>query len=284
MTLDFKFFTTNGIQLHAALAGPDDGKPLILLHGFPDAWFGWEAQIMPLSEAGFRVIVPDQRGYNLSDKPSGIASYGMDILVNDILGLADGLGYDTFHIAGHDFGAMVCWNMAMSQPQRIERMAIANVPHPTIMGTYLRTHPSQMLKSWYAFFFQIPGLPECLVQAKKWKMLLSAMPVTLTDKEMNRYRKAWSQPDSITSMINWYRASFRGLRKSTNSPQIKIPTLIIWGKQDPHISYEMAQLSANLCIDSRLVTFEDATHWVLHDKPDEVNQLLIDHFGTENEK
>jgi len=284
MNLRFEFLLTNGIHLHTALAGPEDGEPLILLHGFPDAWFGWEAQIIQLAEAGFRVIVPDQRGYNLSDKPPGIASYGMDSLVNDVLGLADHFGYERFHLAGHDFGAMVCWNLAMHHPQRIERMAIANVPHPTVMGTYLRTHPAQMLKSWYAFFFQLPGLPERLVRANNWGFLLSAMPKDFTENQRDRYREAWSQPDAITSMINWYRASLRNLRKSTHSSKIKIPTLIIWGKQDPHISYEMAQLSADLCVDSRIETFKEATHWVLHDKPVEVSQLLIDHFTTESEK
>ena len=130
MAMNFKYITTNGIRLHTALAGPENGEPVILLHGFPDAWFGWEAQIGPLAEAGFRVIVPDQRGYNLSDKPEGVGSYKMDTLVDDILGLADALGYDRFHLAGHDFGAMVSWNLARHYPARIKRLAIANVPHP----------------------------------------------------------------------------------------------------------------------------------------------------------
>ncbi|MGB3702321.1 MAG: alpha/beta hydrolase, partial [Anaerolineales bacterium] len=274
----FETLSTNGIHLHTALAGPKDGEPVFLLHGFPEAWFGWEAQIGPLAEAGFRVIVPDQRGYNLSDKPKGVSNYGMNILAQDILGLADALGYERFHLAGHDFGAMVSWNLAMHHPARIKRLAIANVPHPTVMQNYLPTHLSQILMSWYVFFFQLPNLPERIVKAKNWHFLISAMPDDLTDNERERYRNAWSQPDAMTSMINWYRAMFRYSRKSTATSNIQVPTLILWGQQDPHISYEMASLSSNLCVECRMITFEDATHWVLHDKPTEVSQLLIEHF------
>jgi len=280
MTIHFESISTNGIRLHTALAGPENGEPVFLLHGFPDAWFGWEAQISPLVEAGFRVIVPDQRGYNLSDKPKGASSYQMDTLVNDILGLADMLGYESFYLAGHDFGAMVSWNLAMRYPKRLKRLAIANVPHPAVMQSYLRTHPSQVLKSWYAFFFQLPGLPERVVRANNWQFLISAMPDDFTTKEKDRYREAWSQPDAMTSMINWYRASLRQLQLTTVSSKIRVPTLVLWGQKDPHISYEMAPLSVDLCEAGRLVTFEDATHWVMHDKPIEVSQLLIEHFSV----
>jgi len=279
MTINLKYITTNGIHLHTALAGPDDGDPVFLLHGFPDAWFGWKDQIMPLAASGYRVIVPDQRGYNLSDKPKGVASYKMAILVEDILGLADALGHDRFHLGGHDFGAIVSWSLAMHHPERIKSLAIANVPHPTVMGNYLRTHLKQMLKSWYAFFFQIPGLPEWTVRANNWQFLISAMPDNFTEEERDRYREAWNQPGAISGMINWYRALIQQRGQLTRSPKIQMPTLVLWGQQDPHISYEMAPLSVNFCENGRLVTFEDATHWVMHDKPAEVSQNLIEHFS-----
>lgn len=280
MTLRFEYITTNRIKLHTALDGPEVGEPVFLLHGFPEAWFGWESQIGELAASGFRVIVPDQRGYNLSDKPKRVSSYRMTALVDDILGMADILGYERFHLAGHDFGAMVGWNLAIRHPQRLMRLAIANVPHPAVMGSYLRTHPSQMLKSWYAFFFQIPVLPEFLVRAFSWRFLISALPAYFTKAEQERYKNAWSKPGAIGGMINWYRATFRPSKSSAVHGRIQVPTLILWGQQDPYISYEMAPLSAELCEDVQLVTFEDASHWVLHDKPDEVNHLLIEHFST----
>jgi pimeloyl-ACP methyl ester carboxylesterase len=281
MKIEFKYIETNEIHLHTALAGPEDGQPVLLLHGFPDAWFGWEAQIGPLEDAGFRVIVPDQRGYNLSDKPNGAASYKMGVLVEDILGLADAFGYERFDLAGHDFGAMVSWNLAMRHPERIKRLVIANVPHPKVMGSYLRSHPKQMLKSWYAFFFQIPKLPEWAVRMNNWRFLISAMPKAFTKEERSRYRDAWGHPGAITGMINWYRASLRGMGRSAGASKIQVPTLVLWGKQDPHISYEMASLSVEMCEEGRLVTFEDATHWVLYDEPKATSKYIVQHFSED---
>jgi pimeloyl-ACP methyl ester carboxylesterase len=206
----------------------------------------------------------------------------MNTLVGDVLGLADALGYERFHLSGHDFGAMVSWNLAMRHPGRLKRLVIANVPHPVVMRDYLRTHPSQMLKSWYAFFFQLPRLPEQAVRANNWRFLISAMPAYLTEEERGRYRKAWSQTGAMTGMINWYRALVQSSPRSTASPQIRTPTLVLWGRQDPHLSYEMAPLSVALCDDGRLVTFEDATHWVMQDKPTKVSQEMIKHLSVKD--
>ena len=174
---------------------------------------------------------------------------------------------------------MDSWNLAMQHPERLKRLVIANVPHPSVMQKYLRTHLSQMLKSWYAIFFQLPRLPEWVVSAKNWRFLISAMPDDLTEETRDRYRTAWSQTGAITGMINWYRATLRRLESSTASIRIQTPTLVLWGQQDPHLSYEMAPLSVDLCEDGRLVTFEDATHWVLHDKSKEVSQEMVKHFS-----
>jgi pimeloyl-ACP methyl ester carboxylesterase len=126
-------------------------------------------------------------------------------------------------------------------------------------------------------------LPERVVRANNWRFLISAMPDGLDENERDRYRQAWARPNAMTSMINWYRALLRGSRKSTPSSKIRVPTLVLWGQQDPHISYQMAPLSVDLCEDGRLVTFQDAAHWVLHDKPSQVSQLLIEHFSHEDQ-
>ena len=219
MKIHFEQIPTNGIRLHTALAGPADGQPVITLHGFPEAWFGWEYQLQTLAEAGFRVIAPDQRGYNLSDKPEGIDNYQIEHLVKDILGLADSLGLDRFHLAGHDWGAIVAWSLALANPERVKHLAIANVPHPAVFRSYLRTHPAQMLKSWYAGFFQIPHLPELFSRAGNWRFLIGAMPGYWPEEQQNRYREAWSQPGAITAMINWYRAASRRSKSARSPPQ-----------------------------------------------------------------
>jgi pimeloyl-ACP methyl ester carboxylesterase len=279
MKVTFERVSTNGIKLHTAFAGPENGEPVILLHGFPDAWFGWEPQVKSLAEAGFRVIVPDQRGYNLSDKPGGAGAYGLEILAADIAGLADSLGIKRFNLAGHDFGGLVGWTMAMRYPDRLKRLAILNVPHPSVMRRYIRKHPAQVLKSWYAFFYLLPVLPELAMRANNWKFLISAMAKGLSKEQRNRYREAWAQPGAMKSMINWYRNMLRAsASRAARRPPITNPTLVIWGKLDPHISYEMAQPSADMCTDGSLVTVEKATHWVMMDAPNEVNRLLIEHF------
>ena len=155
-SIEYEFVSVNGVNLHVATAGPEDGTPVILLHGYPDAHFGWRDQIVALADAGFRVIAPDQRGYNLSDKPKGMENYMMDILVSDILALADHYGYETFNLAGHDFGGIVSWNLADAHPERLDRMVIFNAPHPAVMSRFQEENEEQRSKSWYAYFFKLP--------------------------------------------------------------------------------------------------------------------------------
>jgi pimeloyl-ACP methyl ester carboxylesterase len=279
MQIEFNPISTNGITLHTAIAGPTNGDPVILLHGFPEAWFGWEKQILALAKVGFRVIAPDQRGYNLSSKPVGVENYQTKNLVKDIIGLAQSLNLDSFYLAGHDWGAMVAWSLAIVAPRRIKRLAIANVPHPAVFSNYLRAHPSQMIKSWYALFFQLPWIPERFVKARNFQFLLNAMPRYWEEDQRERYRKSWEQPGAITGMINWYRAAFAGSPPREQSRQVEPETLIIWGKKDPHLSWQMAEPSLENCLNGSLIYFDDATHWVQHDKAKEVSQLLIDHFS-----
>ncbi len=280
MSIEFKHIPTNGIQLHTALAGPESGEPVILLHGFPEAWFGWEEQILALAEAGFRVITPDQRGYNLSSKPAGIENYRTRKLVKDILGLAKTLNLDNFYLAGHDWGALVAWSLAAVFPRKIKRLAIGNVPHPDVFTSYLRSHPAQMLKSWYTFFFQLPGIPERFVKAGNWRFLVKSLPDYWGEQEYNRYRNAWSQPGALSAMINWYRANIGGPQESRKPSLVEPKTLIIWGKKDPYLIWQMAGLSLELCREGELVYLKDATHWVQHDQADQVSRLLIDHFTS----
>ena len=275
-----QFIHANGINLHVALAGPKDGNPVILLHGFPDASFGWDHQIRALAEAGFYVVAPDQRGYNLSDKPQGAKNYKVNLLVADILSLADALGLPQFNLAGHDWGALVSWSLVDRCPERVKRLAILNVPHPKIMNEFLKTNRQQLAKSWYAFFFQLPVLPEMLIRMNNWKMLSSAMCKGLSEADLNRYRAAWSQPGAMTTMINWYRSVFQQTSQGAPVKRIQVPTLMIWGKQDPHLMWQMAPESIDLCDDGRLEILEDATHWVHQDMPEKVNRLLIDHFSA----
>ena len=275
---------TNGISLHTRQAGPEDGPLVVLLHGFPEFWYGWHRQIKPLADAGYRVIVPDQRGYNRSDKPDGVDSYRIETLAADVVGLLDAADRETAAVAGHDWGAAVAWWLALSYPERIESLTAVNVPHPTVMETTLRNSLSQLRKSWYMFAFQLPALPEAISTANNCRVLRrgltnSSRPGTFSATDLERYRAAWQQPDALTAMINWYRAMGR-YRPQPPRQQVSVPTLVMWGQQDEFLASTMAEESLDYCDDAELVTFPSATHWVLHEEPEETADALLAHLDA----
>ena len=275
---------TNGIRLHTRQAGPDDGPLVIVLHGFPEFWEGWHRQIEPLAAAGYRVIVPDQRGYNRSDKPDGVASYHIAELAADVIGLIDDAGRETAAVAGHDWGAAVAWWLALSYPARINSLTTVNVPHPTVMEDTLLSSLSQLRKSWYMFAFQLPVLPETIATANDCRALQrglteSSRPGTFSATDLKRYREAWTQPGAVTAMINWYRAMGR-YRPRPPQQQVSVPTLVMWGQQDEFLEPSMAEESLAYCDDAELVTFPSATHWVLHERPEETAEELLAHLDA----
>lgn len=283
MKYEESYIETNRIRLHVMQAGPKSGPPVILLHGFPEFWYGWRHQIPALVDAGFRVIVPDQRGYNLSDKPKGVKAYRVGELVNDIVGLIDALDYEKVNLAGHDWGAVVAWTLAVTNPKRLHRLSIMNVPHPAVMSAFLWRDLEQLRRSWYVFSFQIPWLPERGMSANGWRGAERALRGsgkihTFTNKDIRKYKEAWSQPNAMTSMINWYRAAFRHQPFMPKDLRVSVRTLMLWGMKDVALTYRMARPSMDYCDDGRLIFFEDATHWVQHDAADEVNKLLIEFF------
>src|SRR4051812_30247069 len=154
------------ITLHYVEAG--EGPLVVLLHGFPEFWYGWRRQIAPLAAAGFRVVAPDLRGYNLSSKPDGVKAYSAAELAADVRGLIQERGAESAHVVGHDWGGTAAWTLAMNHREVVDRLAILNAAHPRKLNEGLK-HPSQLRRSWYFFYFQLPDLPEHHVQAKDWE-------------------------------------------------------------------------------------------------------------------
>ncbi len=272
-SLETLAFQNGETALHAVAAGPKDGAVVVLLHGFPEFWYGWHKQIAPLAAAGFRVIVPDQRGYNLSGKPSGIAAYALTQLVSDLIAIADQLGQQKIFLVGHDWGAAVAWSAALLHPQRVAKLVVLNVPHPSVR---------QVLRSWYIFFFQLPWLPEALFSAFHFHvgaraLLLSSRPGTFSTEDLAQYRAAWSQPGAVTGMIHWYRALFRYPTKFPDRT-VRVPTRILWGERDAFLLSEMAHESLRYCTDAELYTFANAGHWLQHEEFARVSEHLIEFF------
>jgi len=277
----------NQVRIYTHLAGPADGDPVVLLHGFPEFWYGWRSQIQGLADLGYRVIVPDQRGYNLSDKPKGLSHYDIDLLARDVIGLIEGLEYDRVRLAGHDWGGLVAWWMAMHYPERVDRLAILNAPHPYVMMQNLYRNRIQRRRSWYILFFQLPVLPEMALSYAGHntaaRMLeRGGLPGSFLPGDIERYRQAWGQPRAWTGMINWYRALRRLIFGRISPTRVKIPTMIIWGKQDQALGSEMAEQSLAYCDHGQLELIPEATHWVQHDAADQVNACLADFFGDQD--
>jgi epoxide hydrolase 4 len=285
MELEHSYVETNGIRLHVVQAGPNSGPPVLLLHGFPEFWYGWRKQIPALAEAGCRVIVPDQRGHNLSDKPRGIKPYCVDALVEDAIGLIDALDYEKVNLAGHDWGAIIGWILAIKYPERLHRLGILNGPHPAVMQRFVVRDLDQIRRSLYAFFFQLPWLPEALMRAGDWRgasraLRVSAKSDTFTDEDIEKYKEAWSQPGAMTVMLNWYRAAAWFRPRIPKNPRVKVPTLMMWGMKDAALTHRLARPSMDYCDDGRLLYFPEASHWVQHEEADEVNQHLLEFVFT----
>lgn len=278
------FFENGDLRLHAIVAGPKNGPVVILLHGFPEFWYGWRNQIGPLAAGGFRVVAPDQRGYNTSSKPKAIKDYTVPLLVRDVIAIADQLGCEKFYLVGHDWGAVVAWALAAEYSQRLYKLAILNVPHPAEMAHALLTNPRQWLRSWYGLFFQLPWLPEVLLSAFNFyiaarTMVRSSRPGTFSAEDLNLHRAAWSQPGAMAATVNWYRALLFHWPKFSD-PQVHMPVLILWGEKDRFLIPELAQDSLKYCDSAQLKYFPDATHWVQHEEIDEVNQRLVEFFKS----
>ncbi|HEV3343297.1 MAG TPA: alpha/beta hydrolase [Pirellulales bacterium] len=282
--IDHRSVTASGLNFHVATAGPEDGPLVILLHGFPELWFGWRHQIDFLADAGFCVWAPDQRGYNLSDKPPGAEAYAIDYLAADVVGLILAAGRERAILVGHDWGGAVVWHLAATMPERVERAVILNVPHPVVMLRHLKSNLRQVLRSWYMIFFQVPWLPDWWLGFNRgWPLARTlrrtSRPGTFSADDLAHYREAWSQPGAITAMLNWYRAAMRFSRRQAVGSRIHVPTLLIWGARDAFIGRETAQPSIDLCQNGRLEFIENATHWVQHEEASRVNELILQFLG-----
>jgi epoxide hydrolase 4 len=272
------------VRLHYVEAG--DGPLVVLLHGFPEFWYGWREQIPALAAAGFRVVAPDMRGYNLSSRPRGVAAYDMGRLTNDVRELIAERGAERAMLAGHDWGAAVAWATAFSHPDVVERLAILNVPHPRRLLQGLRT-PRQLRRSWYMFVFQLPWLPDRLIALNRWQYFRDlferdARPGAFSAADIERYVEAWSRAGAATATINYYRAAFRRTpqRAAAGIRPVNAPTLVIWGERDRHLGAELAEPERRDVPRLHRVERLDASHWVQHDEPETVNRLLTEFFSA----
>lgn len=256
--------------MNIAVAGPEAGPPVVLLHGFPETWYSFRFQIPALASAGYRVIAPDLPGAGASDRVDRDA-LKVPALADRVLALADG----RFRLVAHDLGAILAWYLADRRPERLERVVISNVAHPAVFAKALLT-PPQLRRSWYMFAFQLPKLPEAILRRDDFAVARGILEMDgrkLLPEERDTYVAAWSR-DSLSGHLDWYRTWARYPPPKLRS-RLSPRTLLLHGARDPVTTVEQMRASVERCQDGRLLVIEDAGHFVHQSHADRVNAELL---------
>jgi epoxide hydrolase 4 len=289
VAVEHAYSEANGCRIHYVHRG--EGKPIVFMHGFPQFWFLWRHQLADLGE-DHAVYAPDLRGFNLSDKPQEIDAYRMRNLLGDLKGLVDELGLAPFTLVGHDWGGIVCWAFALKYPELLERFVIIDSPPPFTWNRDLRESPKQREAVNYMVELSTPSpRPEELLAANDFGMLdamleqIGGSDAKLTDEERAVYHEAWSQPGALTGGLNYYRAARMGdqvaaggvseeYEAKIRSMRLEVPTLVIWGENDPALLVGLTRGLEEWIPDMRLEVLPGAGHWVPYERPNEVNRLI----------
>lgn len=271
--------TTNGIRMHYVTQG--EGPLLLLLHGFPEFWYSWRHQIPVLAAQGYRVVAPDLRGYNETEKPR--RGYDIPTLLCDIAGLITALGEDQAIIVGHDWGGVLAWQFAIEYPQMTTKLIVLNAPHPAAMLREMRSL-SQLRKSWYIFFFQLPWLPEYWLSRNNaneiGRMLRGAalQKDAFPRSETVKYQEAMRKPGAIRAALSYYRQLMRRGPRAyrQRSLQVEAPTLLIWGEQDIAFRIELTHGLDPWVPNLLIKRIPDSGHWVQQEQPEKVNEYIAE--------
>jgi epoxide hydrolase 4 len=270
------YINTNGIKLHYVTQG--EGELMLMLHGFPEFWYSWRYQITEFAKY-YKVVALDLRGYNDSDKPSQKSAYTMDEFVKDIQGVITGLGYEKCILVAHDWGGAIAWSFANAFPEILSKLIILNLPHPAKFAEGLRTL-QQLQRSWYIFLFQLPFLPEFLIQRSDYKLIKSMFNKTVVAQtafstdDINAYKNAATKPGALTAMLNYYRNIFKQGLFQQNWEPIEVSTLMIWGENDTFLGKELTYGTENYVQDFQIKYIPNCSHWVQQEQPELVNQYM----------
>jgi pimeloyl-ACP methyl ester carboxylesterase len=262
----------NGIRMRYVESGR--GQPIVFLHGFPDFSYSWRHQFPALSGAGWRCLAPDLRGYNETDKPRAISAYNITELVRDIAAFIDKVAGGNAVVVGHDWGGVIAWYLAMRSPTRVRKLIIMNAPHPAAYRRELR-RGKQLLRSWYIGAVQLPLLPELVLSSLHFRLLTRG--AARSEPERVIYEEALSQPNALTSALNYYRAAVRSLWHGEHKEisRITMSTLVLWGQRDAALVPELLDGLEQHVDDLTVIRFPDVGHWVHIDAAQRVNAELL---------
>jgi len=272
----------------ALIAGPPDGVPVILLHGFPSTNYQWRSQLVALANAGYLAFAPNQRGYSPLARPIGVTNYLADLLVKDILQIADILGWPKFHLVGHDWGAFVAWSFGGAHPERLISLTPISVPHPEAFAIALADPTGeQAAMSSYVDFFRQSDSEEAFLANDAELLKGIYQSANLSELEMEPYFEVLGTPDALSAALNWYRANsfspdlLEGSVRRTGVPDIELPTMYIWSSDDTALGRQGAELTAQFVSnDYRYEVFEGVNHWVTEAAPEKLNAALIDFISS----
>jgi pimeloyl-ACP methyl ester carboxylesterase len=278
----------NGFTFTARAAGPHDGRPVMLLHGFPETSWCWRPTLAALGAAGCRAVAPDQRGYSPRARPEGVEHYTIPNLMSDVLALADTLEIDTFDLVGHDWGGMLTWVLGARHPERVRSLSVVSTPHPLAMQAAIGgADPEQVGRSSYVNRFRKADEPEQLLLGpdgsgsglrRMFESTGLGPNVDADHSVIDEYVAVLREPGAMTAALNWYRAMHRS--DVADLPPITMPTLYVWSTEDVALGRVAAEASGQWVTGRyQFVVFDGVSHWVPEERPEELNQLLMSHLA-----
>lgn len=274
-------FSRDKLMFSVCDTGPEDGVPVVLLHGFPQTSSSWQQVATLLNEAGYRTLAPDQRGYSPQAAPAGRHSYRITELADDVVGLIEQAGLGPVHLVGHDWGAGVAWAVAASHPELLHSLTAVSVPHP---AAFLQSMlgSSQIFLSWYMLAFQLPWLPEWLLRKENGFFHQALKRTGQSNAAALRDIRQLQQGNTATGAVNYYRAlPYALIRAPLFRRQISVPTLQVWSDGDTAVGRKGHELSAKFVTGPwKLVTLEGVSHWIPEEAPRQLAELITAHAAS----
>jgi pimeloyl-ACP methyl ester carboxylesterase len=263
-----------GLTFEVRTGGPAGGAPVLLLHGFPENATMWAGVEPVLHAAGLRTIAPDQRGYSPGARPAGVAAYSVHHVVADALGLLDAYGIGRVHVLGHDWGAVVGWNLAVRHPDRVATLTAVSVPHPAAHGAAAREDPDQQERSAYIAVFRRPDAEDLLLADGARRLRRMYAPLT----DVDGFVRPLTGPGALTGPLNWYRAMSRA--DADDLGPVTVPTTYVWGSADIAVGRTAAEgCAAHVTTDYRFVELDGVSHWVPEQEPAAVAQHALERIS-----
>ncbi|MGR6582591.1 alpha/beta fold hydrolase [Rhodococcus qingshengii] len=260
------------------ISGPDDGIPLVALHGFPESAASWGKLTPLLTAAGYRVIAPNQRGYSAGARPEGVDAYKIEHLVADVVGLLDALGLSDAHLVGHDWGSAVAWQVAGRHPNRIRSLTAISVPHPTAFGWALREDEDQKQRSSYIGLLRQEGKAEEVLSEDNFRRLRAMFDGQIDPEFADEHIRVLSGEGALTGALNWYRAMTRDFG---DIDRTTVPTTYVWSTGDTALGRAGAERCGEF-VDApyEFVVLDGGSHWIPEERAEELAEAILARAGS----